>query len=106
MLFEKDKRNKIIQDDLKIKEISIRIERLEKECQELFDYLGLTPEQLEQEIAVIERHSPEVWKELQEQKEQMEEGLKRELHHIPDLGASKKKRSESRQVAPHWIFVR
>lgn len=88
-----------------IQELSIRIEALNKDIDELLNELQVTPDQLTMFIENKDNFSEENWSSLQAQRKTLDEKLLRELLNISN---PKKTKETFKQlnVQPHWLFVR
>lgn len=90
---------------LAIQELSIRIEALNRDVNELLSQLNVTPDQLTTYLENKDNFSEENWNSLLEQRKALDEKLLRELLNI----SNPKKTQESfkkMNVQPHWLFVR
>lgn len=88
-----------------IQELSIRIEALNNDIDELLNELKVKPAQLTAFIENKANFSDENWEALQAQRKTLDEKLLRELVNISN---PKKTRESFKQmnVQPHWLFVR
>lgn len=92
----------------KISQLSIQMDHIEREEQELREVLGqlnLTQEQL---IAYTENQNnftSKSWEEMQQHKKALEDKLKLQLTSIKDPRKTKRARS-SLHVERHWLHVR
>jgi hypothetical protein len=88
-----------------IQELSIRIEALNNDIDELLSELQVTPSQLTAFIESKDNFSKENWSTLQAQRKALDEKLLRELLNIKN---PKKAKESFKQlnVQPHWLFVR
>lgn len=88
----------------KLKEISIGLERLDREMHQIFSELEVDPKQLPTEHSY---HLPSsFWKGIQEDRKRLDNKLALALKNIKDPLKSKKTFSERGMVKPHWLFVR
>jgi hypothetical protein len=88
-----------------MRELSIRIENLNRQVNELLTELNVTPEQLTALIEKKENFTEDNWSELLKQKQALDEKLQRELKNIRDPSKAKKTFAE-RKVEKHWLFIR
>src|SRR5437016_125699 len=88
----------------KMKELTIEMERLEREYQQMLKEFGLSSEQLKEFAENSENFSPPIWEQLQKEKKQLDEKLDLSLNNIRDPAKAKKALSEKGTVQPHWIF--
>ena len=88
-----------------IQELSIRIESLNRDVEQLLNELNVTPEQLTTYIENKDNFSEENWQTLLDQRKALDEKLLREMLNI----SNPKKTQETRKqlnVQQHWLFVR
>lgn len=95
----------IKKQEKRVQEIVIRMENLDRELDELFVDLKVTPEQLDTFISDKNNFTDENWEQLQNLRKVLEEKLQRELDNIRDPLKIKQTYSD-RNVGRHWIFVR
>jgi DNA-binding transcriptional MerR regulator len=91
---------------IKMKELSIEMGKLELEHQKLMKNLGLTPEEIQAFASNESNYSPPIWEQLQQEKKQLDEKLNLSLNNIRDPNKVKKTLSETASIQSHWIFVR
>jgi hypothetical protein len=102
---ETQQENQIQQSDTKIQAIEIELNHLEREVNELFDLMDVTPEQLSAFIENKENFTDEHWSELHNQRKLMDERLHRTQTNIRN--PLKTKRSYNNlHVGRHWLFVK
>lgn len=106
MALEEKLQDKIQRQQRKMKEISISLERLDRDYQKIFKELALTPEQLQTYMENPENFTPPIWEELQNEKKKLDEGLNLELTRVRDPKKLKKTYSENGSIQQHWLFVR
>lgn len=105
-MFEHKDLEKIFEDkNIKIKELAIQNEALDRETQTFLEELNVTPEQLTIFIKDKDNFTEENWKELQKEKEKLEQRLETEMHSMRNPLDVKKNYSE-RIVNNHWLFVK
>ncbi len=102
---ETQQENQIQQSDTKIQAIEIQLNNLEREVSELFDLMGVTPDQLSTFIEKKENFTEDHWVEINKQKKQLDERLNRSQNNIRN--PLKTKRSYNNlHVGRHWLFVK
>jgi len=105
-MFEHKDLDKILEDkNIKAKELTIRNENLDRETKALLEELKVSPEQLTTFIEDKENFTEENWKELQIEREKLEQKLQTEIKSIRNPLEVKKAYSE-RKVDQHWLFVK
>jgi len=97
--------NKEKSREKQIKELTIRMDNLDREVDKLLKDLDVTSEQLTSYVQNQENFTQENWQQLQEHKKQLIEKLDRELDNVQDPLQTKKAYTE-RQVGNNWLFVR
>lgn len=101
-----DNLEKTIQkNELAIKELTISIESLSNQVDQLLQELNVSSEQLTAFIENKNNFSEENWRDLIKMRQDLEEKLLRELANIKNPQKTKKAFAE-RKVQPHWLFVR
>lgn len=88
------------------KELTIHLEALERNYQDVLNHLSMTSEQLKEFMENPNNFSVEAWEELQQEKEQMEQLLKLQFAQINNPQQIKKKYSERGTIQQNWLFVR
>lgn len=106
MAIEEKFEEKIHRTERKLIELSLHIQRLSREYQEILDELALTPDQLKEFAENPDNFPPTVWEQLQKEKKQMHEKLDLDLNNIRDANKTKKTIAERGTVQQHWLFVR
>lgn len=102
---ETQQENQIQQSDSKIQAIEIQLHQMEREVNELFDLMEITPEQLTAFIDNKENFTEDHWSEIHEQRKQLDERLNRAQNNIRN--PLKTKRSYNNlHVGRHWLFVK
>lgn len=94
------------QSQIKMRELSINMEKLDREYQKLLDHLGLNIEEIESHLENPENFSQPIWENLQNEKKKLDEKLNLAISSITDLKKTKKTFSERAQVQQNWVFVR
>lgn len=106
MAIEEKLEEKIHRTERKLVELSLHIQRLSREYQEILEELALTPEQLKEFAENPANFPPPIWEQLQKEKKQMNEKLELELTNVRDANKTKKAIAERGTVQQHWLFVR
>ena len=106
MVINEKLEEKIHKTERKLIELSIHIQRLDREYQQLLDELALTPEQIKEFAENPKNFSPPIWEQLQNEKKLAEEKLNLALNNVRDANNTKKTFSEKGKVQQHWLFVR
>jgi hypothetical protein len=106
MAIEEKLEEKIHRTERKLIELSLHIQRLNHEYQDILKELALTPEQLKEFADNPENFPPPIWEQLQNEKKIMNEMLESELNNVRDANKTKKTIAERGNVQQHWLFVR
>lgn len=106
MAIEEKLEERIHKTERKLIELSLHIQRLNREYQEILDDLALTPEQLKSFVENPANFTPPIWEQLQKEKKAMEEKLNLELNNVRDANKAKSTIAEKGKVQQHWLFVR
>ncbi|MBA2369103.1 MAG: hypothetical protein H0V82_08795 [Candidatus Protochlamydia sp.] len=106
MSLKKALEEKIQNTQLKMQELSIGMEKLEDDYQELLKELGLTSEELQDYAENPNNYSPPIWEQLQSEKKMLDEKLNLALTNIRDPIKAKEALSERAAIQNHWIYVR
>ena len=90
---------------LLIEELEIRIDALNRDVDTLFQELNVTPHQLSSCLSTPQNFSEDEWETVNNEKKKLNEKLLRELLNISN---PKKTQAayQSRNIQPHWLFVR
>lgn len=94
-----------VRNEKKIKEICLRIEKLDQDVEQYFKEQGINPVEVAQYMENKENFSDSEWKEIQEAQHLLEKELKLNLKNIRDPRKAKKAYND-RHVQPHWLYVR
>lgn len=89
----------------RIEELEIRIEALNRDINSLLKELNVSPQQLSSCLASQEHFSTDEWDTVNNEKKKLNEKLLRELLNISNPKKTKEA-YQSRNVQPHWLFVR
>lgn len=106
MVTEEKLETKIHRTERKLVELSVHIQRLNREYQEIIDELALAPDELKNFAENPENFDPPIWEQLQQEKKQMDERLDLELNNVQDANKTKHTISERGKVQQHWLHVR
>jgi len=106
MVINEKLEEKIHKTERKLIELSIHIQRLDREYKQLLEELALTPEQIKEFAENPENFSPPIWEQLQKEKKLSEEKLNLALNNVRDANNTNKILSEKGKVQQHWLFVR
>lgn len=105
-MFLKDNiEEKLHLNEKKIRELSIRLEKLESDITNFLEELEVTPEQLSTFISKKENFTEENWLEIQKQKKQLDEKLDLDLKNVRNPLNSKKALA-SLNVGQFWLHVK
>ena len=103
---KKTEDNVLNNDQLSMKELTITMERLEREYSELLSGVGLSYGQITKYLGDPSNFSPAIWQDLQIEKKKVDLKLDLALQHVRDPIKLKLKLTERGLVQPHWLFVR
>lgn len=96
---------KLVHNEIKMRELDIRHEKLDHDISNFFEELQVTPEQLTAFISTKDNFTEENWQELQKQKKQLDEKLDIELKNVRNPLKSKKALA-SLNVGRNWLHVK
>lgn len=106
MIIKEKLETKIQRTQKKFLELSLHIQRLNREHQIILEEMDLTEEQLMEYAENPNNFSPQVWEKLQQDKKEIEERLEFQLKNIPDPAKTENSYSQRGAVQQHWLFVR
>jgi hypothetical protein len=106
MLYKESISDKILRTERKMKELSIQMEKIKNDYQQLLEELSLTPQQISHHINNPENFSPPIWEKIQKEKAHLDEKLNLELSQIKDPLKNEKGYLEQATIKQHWLFVR
>lgn len=106
MSLEQSLEEKFQTTQLKMQELTMGMEKLELEYQNLLEDLGLTAEQLQDYATNPDNFSQPIWEQLQNEKKQLDEKLNLNLNNVRDPLKVKKTLADRGHIQQHWIFVR
>lgn len=89
----------------KTKELEIQNDSLDREIADLLDHCNVTEHQLTAYVTNPDHFSSDQWDTLKLERKKLDDALSLKLACITDL-KKKRKVSDERIVAPHWLFVR
>ncbi len=91
---------------LEMKEIQIRLERLEAGYQDLLNDLGLTQDDLNQHQESPDAFPQEIWDGLQNVKQQIDTKISLALTNIENPAKVERRRKSQARIKNNWIFCR
>lgn len=96
--------NKMIRNDKKIKELSIKTEALNREIDSFYNEINICQKQLSEYSKNKENFLPQVWQALEEQRAALNEKLpaQQEEKNLQETS----NRFQEQHIARHWIPVR
>jgi DNA repair exonuclease SbcCD ATPase subunit len=97
--------DKIEKNEMKLKALVERFEHLESTLSRFFEEHQISPEQLTSFFENPNNFNKNLWSELQEMRQQLDDKLKCEMENIHNPLKVKKTYADL-NVASHWIFVR
>lgn len=92
--------------EMQLRQLSIQMEKLEREYQEILTKTNLSHEQIKNYVEDPSNFSLPIWERLQTEKIKLSEKLELAEKDVKDTKKLKKAFSERGFVRPHWIFVR
>ncbi|MEI8125996.1 MAG: hypothetical protein WCG42_09590 [Parachlamydiaceae bacterium] len=105
-MFSDDQRESHIEkNNILIEELSIKIDALDRDVENLLNELEVSPEQLTTFLNDQNNFTPNNWSELLNQRKTLNEKLLRSLANIANPKKAKKSHTD-RNIPSHWIFVR
>lgn len=96
---------KTLRNSRKLKEMSLLVEKLDRDVEQLFKERNIDPLQVTQFLAEKENFSESEWVEIQEANRALNKELEVALQNIRDPRKAQKAQSD-RHVQPHWLYVR
>ncbi len=87
------------------KELSIRMEGLNREVQDLLESLNVTPQQLSRYVENPDNFVSENWEEIQKIKQEIDAKMERSLSNIKNPQKTKQS-FENLRIQPTWLHVR
>ncbi|MBS4163698.1 Uncharacterized protein PRO82_001001 [Candidatus Protochlamydia amoebophila] len=106
MSLEQKIEEKFHSTQVKMKEISVGMGKLESEYQKLLKDLGLSNEEVHEFASNPSNYSAPIWEQLQNEKKQLDEKLNLNLNNVRDPLKVKKAFSDHATIQSHWIYVR
>ncbi len=103
---KKNLEGKLIKSELNLRELTIRMEKLDREYESVLGQSGLSFEQIQNYIENPDNFSQPIWQRMELEKKKLSEKLDLALQSIKDPSKLKKTFDERRSIQPHWIFVR
>lgn len=105
MLSQDNIEEKLNMNEKKLREMSIRLEKLDRDIANFLHEMEVTPEQLTAFISKKEHFTEGNWEELQKHKKQLDEKLEVELKNVRNPLKAKKALA-SLNVNRHWLYVK
>ncbi|MBA3722704.1 MAG: hypothetical protein H0W88_09930 [Parachlamydiaceae bacterium] len=106
MFFNQKPEDRFQQTKTKMQELSINMEKLDREYQILLSTLGLNIGEIQGYVENPENFTQPIWERLQNEKKKLDEKLNLAVNSVQDLRKTKKTQSENGRVQPTWIYVR
>lgn len=94
-----------MRNNKKLKEICLRIEKLDQDVELFFKENGINPIEVAEYLDKKENFSESEWTEIEETRTILEKELNINLKNIRDPRKAKKAYND-RYVQPHWLYVR
>jgi ABC-type Fe2+-enterobactin transport system substrate-binding protein len=105
-MYPRDNLEELVERQQKqIKELTIRIEMLDREIDHLHQELKLSPQQVSEFLQNKSNFSEVIWEELQKQKQILDEKLQKELENLRQPQKTKEKLKDL-HLAQNWIRMR
>ncbi len=92
--------------EMKLKELAYKLERFNRELQELIDDPSFSIEQRALYLEDRTNFSAQEWARLEEEKRKLHAMLQLDLSHLHDPQKSKQTTQAQSQIKSHWLFVR
>lgn len=106
MFTEQKLEEKLQKNELKLRELTIQMEKLEREYQAVITHVGVTGEEVEKYIQTEENFSEPIWERLQNEKKKLSIKTDHALGNVKDTRALKETFSKLGSIQRHWIPVR
>lgn len=97
---------KIQQKKQKMRELTIHLEKLDREYQQLLQDVDLSPDQIQTYMDDPANFSKPIWEKLQLEKKKLDEKLNLSLNNVKNTKKIEQTFSERGAIQRHWIFVR
>ncbi len=97
--------DKINKNENQIKKLSVQLENLTREENELLEELKVTPEQLSQFVKNKENFTEKNWNELNQQREELDAKMLREIGNIRNPKKASEALKELR-IDNSWLYVK
>lgn len=105
MFFQDTAEEKLKVNEKKMRELAIRLEKLDSDISAFLEELNVTPEQLTSFVSNKDNFTDSNWIDLQAEKKKLDEKLNTELKNIRNPLKSKKNLA-SLNVSQHWLYVK
>lgn len=100
------KSEKEVMKELQMRQLSMQMEKLEREYHEILTKSELTHEQIQTYIEDPANFSLPIWERLKAEQVKLDQKLDLAEKNVKDTNKLKKIFSERGSIRPHWIFVR
>ena len=91
--------------DKEIEEIEMQIAKMEKESNDFFEALRLSPHQIEDLLSEPKLYSKASFEYIQQQRYELEAALERRINKV-NASLKRERSQENSDIKGHWIFVR
>jgi seryl-tRNA synthetase len=105
MSFDHKLEERILTAQRKIQEMTINLENLDREFNQLLSESGLEAAQIEAYIKEMERSKDPIWETLKAEQDQLNQNLENRLTQIKDPKKLQQVFSEKASIQSHWIYV-
>ena len=105
-MMDKKDEERFQRSQLSIRDLTINMEKMEKEATNILDEAGMSYEQIKNYIEDPNNFSKPIWQQLQIERKELSAKLDMALQGIKDPVKLKKTFAERALVQPHWLFVR
>lgn len=102
----KELNQKLQATHIKLKEMSIQMDTLDREYETLLEEVGISSDELDDYLSKPENFSEPIWESMQREKKKLDEKLDLSLKNIKDPNKIAKTLSEQKTIQPYWIYVR
>jgi hypothetical protein len=106
MSTKEDQKDIFQRKQLKINELSINMEKLDRDYETILKESGLNFEQIKNYVDNPDNFSQPIWQRLHVEKQKLSLKLDLALENIKDPSKLKRTFSERGKIQSHWIFVR
>lgn len=106
MFFKEKLEERIIRTDKKLTQLQGKLQDWEKRYHQILDDAGIELQEVHQYMSHCEQHSPELWHQIQQERQLLDEKLSLELSDIRDHKKLDRTYAENKNIAAHWLYVR